>query len=112
MKGKLFNQMITSKGAMGNGLGIYISNSVIKAKFNGRMWTEDNPEGARFLESRFRCNMLALQRCRKEGKLNEENRVAPKQTEISILALDDDRMMTLTLQSYFQSSGYHIDVEK
>ena len=45
VKGKLFNQMITSKGAMGNGLGIYISNSVIKAKFNGRMWTEDNPEG-------------------------------------------------------------------
>lgn len=40
-----------------------------------------------------------------------KNRVAPKQTEISILALDDDRMMTLTLQSYFQSSGYHIDVE-
>lgn len=45
VKKKLFHQMITSKGAMGNGLGIYISNSVIKAKFNGRMWTEDNPEG-------------------------------------------------------------------
>ncbi len=45
VKKKLFKQMITSKGAMGNGLGIYISNSVIKAKFNGRMWLEDNPEG-------------------------------------------------------------------
>lgn len=45
VKKKLFQQMITSKGAMGNGLGVYISNSVIKAKFNGRMWTEDNPEG-------------------------------------------------------------------
>ena len=45
VKKKLFKQMITSKGAMGNGLGIYISNSVIKAKFNGRMWMEDNPEG-------------------------------------------------------------------
>ena len=40
-----------------------------------------------------------------------KNRVTPKQTEISILALDDDRIMTLTLQSYFQSSGYHVDIE-
>ena len=32
-----------------------------------------------------------------------KNRVAAKQTEISILALDDDEIMTITLQSYFQS---------
>ena len=31
--------------------------------------------------------------------------------EISILAVDDDPTMTLTLQAYFQSSGYLIDVE-
>ena len=40
-----------------------------------------------------------------------KNRVAAKQMEISILALDDDEIMTITLQSYFQSSGYHVDIE-
>ncbi|MGI6751211.1 MAG: HD domain-containing phosphohydrolase [Anaerovoracaceae bacterium] len=29
----------------------------------------------------------------------------------SILALDDDPIMTITLQSYFQASGYKVDVE-
>ena len=40
-----------------------------------------------------------------------KSRVAAKRTEISILALDDDEIMTITLQSYFQSSGYHVDIE-
>jgi putative nucleotidyltransferase with HDIG domain len=31
--------------------------------------------------------------------------------KFSILALDDDKIMTLTLQAYFQSAGYHIDIE-
>jgi len=42
---RLFRQMITSKGTQGTGLGIFISNSVIRAKFGGKMWLEDNPEG-------------------------------------------------------------------
>lgn len=42
---KLFQQMITSKGTQGTGLGIFISNTVIHAKFDGTMWFEDNPEG-------------------------------------------------------------------
>ncbi|MPN15919.1 Sporulation kinase A [bioreactor metagenome] len=45
VKNRLFKQMITSKGAQGTGLGIFISNSVIKAKFGGSMWYEDNPAG-------------------------------------------------------------------
>ncbi len=45
VKEKLFRHMVTSKGAMGSGLGIFISNSIIKAKFDGRMWLEDNPDG-------------------------------------------------------------------
>ncbi len=45
IKRKLFRQMVTNKGALGTGLGIYISNSVIRARFNGRMWVEDNPGG-------------------------------------------------------------------
>ena len=33
-------------------------------------------------------------------------------SNINILALDDDPMMTLTLQSYFQAaSGYNVDIE-
>lgn len=42
---KLFKQMITSKGNMGTGLGVFISHTVIRAKFDGDMWMEDNPEG-------------------------------------------------------------------
>lgn len=45
VKGKLFQQMITSKGTHGTGLGIFISDTVIRARFGGRMWFEDNPEG-------------------------------------------------------------------
>lgn len=42
---KLFQEMVTSKGTMGTGLGVFISNTVIRAKFDGTMWFEDNPEG-------------------------------------------------------------------
>lgn len=45
IKKRLFKQMITSKGAMGTGLGIYISNVVIRGKFGGEMWLEDNEGG-------------------------------------------------------------------
>ena len=37
--------MVTSKGAMGTGLGLYISNVVIKGKFNGKLWMEDREGG-------------------------------------------------------------------
>ena len=42
---RLFKEMITSKGTMGTGLGLYISNMVIRGKFGGSMWLEDNPGG-------------------------------------------------------------------
>lgn len=45
VKKTLFKQMVTSKGALGTGLGIYMSNSFIKAQFGGKMWCEDNPGG-------------------------------------------------------------------
>ena len=41
----LFQQMVTSKGTLGTGLGIFISNTVIRAKFDGTMWFDDNPGG-------------------------------------------------------------------
>ncbi len=45
VKQRLFKQMITSKGTMGTGLGIYISNVVIRGKFGGEMWFKDNEGG-------------------------------------------------------------------
>jgi signal transduction histidine kinase len=32
---KLLNKMVTTKGSKGTGIGLYISNSIIKAKFGG-----------------------------------------------------------------------------
>lgn len=45
VKDRLFKQMITSKGTAGTGLGVFISNAVIRGKFGGEMWMTDNPEG-------------------------------------------------------------------
>lgn len=45
VKDKLFKAMVTNKGAMGTGLGLYISNVVIKSKFNGSMWSQDREGG-------------------------------------------------------------------
>lgn len=45
IKKKLFKQMVTSKGAMGSGLGLFMSNAFMKARFDGSMWFEDNPGG-------------------------------------------------------------------
>lgn len=42
---KLFKSMITSKGTQGTGLGLYISNAVIKGKFNGEIWGENRDGG-------------------------------------------------------------------
>ncbi|MDD3193002.1 MAG: histidine kinase N-terminal 7TM domain-containing protein [Oscillospiraceae bacterium] len=45
IRSRLFKEMITSKGTMGTGLGLYISNTVVRGKFGGSMWVEDNPGG-------------------------------------------------------------------
>ena len=45
VRGKLFKTMVTSKGAMGTGLGLYISNAVIRGKFRGTMWVKDREGG-------------------------------------------------------------------
>ena len=42
---RLFKEMVTSKGIYGTGLGLYISDAVVRGKFGGTMWTEDNPAG-------------------------------------------------------------------
>ena len=42
---RLFHSMVTTKGAMGTGLGLYSSAGLIRGKFSGRMWAENLPEG-------------------------------------------------------------------
>ena len=45
IKQRLFREMVTSKGSRGTGLGLYISNAIVRGKFGGTMWLEDNPVG-------------------------------------------------------------------
>jgi len=45
VRSRLFREMTTSKGTQGTGLGLYISNAVVRGKFGGSMYLEDNPEG-------------------------------------------------------------------
>lgn len=45
VRNKLFKSMVTTKGAQGTGIGLYISNTVIKGKFEGFLWNRPNPEG-------------------------------------------------------------------
>ncbi|MGW8114213.1 HD domain-containing response regulator [Caproicibacterium sp. NSD3] len=40
-----------------------------------------------------------------------KHRISAQQTDVSILTLDDDEIMTLTVQSYLQEFGYHVDTE-
>jgi len=40
IQSKLFKEMITTKGKMGTGLGLYISYAIIKGKFGGELWFE------------------------------------------------------------------------
>jgi signal transduction histidine kinase len=44
IQGKLFKEMITTKGKNGTGLGLYISYSIIKSQFKGDIWFESKQE--------------------------------------------------------------------
>lgn len=48
IKDKLFKEMITTKGKDGTGLGVFMSYSMIKAKFNGDIKFETSKEGTEF----------------------------------------------------------------
>ena len=45
VRNRLFKEMVTSKGTQGSGLGLYISNAVVRGKFGGTMWAQENPGG-------------------------------------------------------------------
>lgn len=51
VKDRLFKEMITTKGKEGTGLGVYMSYSTIKAKFNGDMRFETSKNGTEFIIS-------------------------------------------------------------
>ncbi|MGI6622016.1 MAG: sensor histidine kinase [Acetivibrionales bacterium] len=40
IKGKLLKEMVTTKGKDGTGLGLFMSYSTIRGRFNGKMWFE------------------------------------------------------------------------
>lgn len=40
-----------------------------------------------------------------------KNRIMKQYNDFRMLAVDDDEIMTLTLQAYFKSSGYEVDIE-
>ncbi len=43
VRDKLFREMVTTKGKLGTGLGLYMSHATIKGKFGGRMWFDSEP---------------------------------------------------------------------
>ena len=45
---KIFNEMVTTKGKNGTGLGLYISKMIIKVRFNGEVYFETNDEETTF----------------------------------------------------------------
>lgn len=48
VKDKIFKEMITTKGKEGTGLGIFMSHSLIKAKFNGDIKVQTSNKGTEF----------------------------------------------------------------
>ena len=49
VKDKLFKEMITTKGKEGTGLGLFMSYSMIKAKFNGDIKFKTSKNGTEFI---------------------------------------------------------------
>ena len=48
IKNKIFNKMVTTKGKKGTGLGLYISKSIIKGRFNGEIYFQSNHKETTF----------------------------------------------------------------
>lgn len=48
IQNKLFNKMVTTKGKNGTGLGLYISKSIIKGRFNGELYFETSKKETTF----------------------------------------------------------------
>lgn len=80
VKGRLFREMVTSKGMRGTGLGLYISQAIVHGNFGGNLWYEDNPEGGAIFGMSIPLERIAT----KEGKfggLQNEKKEAGIRTE-------------------------------
>ena len=113
VKKRLFKEMITSKGTMGTGLGLYISIPWSAENSAAACGWRTIRAAARFSACRSRCAQFRWHQSNDKGEqaMRKHQKVADVVSSYSILALDDDPTMTLTLQTYFQRSGYHVDTE-
>ena len=68
VRDKLFKAMVTNKGAMGTGLGLYISNTVIRGKFNGEMWGENREGGGSIFGISIPLEMVHIRQAVRTGK--------------------------------------------
>lgn len=66
---QLFKNMITTKGSMGTGLGLFISNTVIRGKFKGSMWGENREGGGSVFGIAIPLEVVQI---RKIAKTNDE----------------------------------------
>lgn len=62
VRDRLFREMITSKGTKGTGLGLFISNSIVRGKFGGFMWAKDNPSGGAIFGFSIPLEMVSISR--------------------------------------------------
>lgn len=74
---RLFHSMVTTKGAMGTGLGLYSSAGLIRGKFSGRMWAENRPEGGAAFYVELPCKvkrkrLFEVKVCEKQGRTAEK----------------------------------------
>ena len=67
---KLFKSMVTNKGTMGTGLGLYISNAVIRGKFNGEMWGQNREGGGSIFGISIPIDLVHI---RKNEQVKEDN---------------------------------------
>ena len=77
---KLFKSMVTNKGTLGTGLGLYISNAVIRGKFNGKMWGENREGGGSIFGISIPIELVHI---RKIERVKEDNQDEKKQDKIA-----------------------------
>ena len=68
VKEKLFKTMVTSKGTMGTGLGLYISNAVVRGKFRGTMWASDREGGGTIIGISIPLELVHIKRIPKRNE--------------------------------------------
>lgn len=78
VKKRLFREMVTSKGTQGTGLGLYISDAVVRGKFGGSMWHRDNPGGGSIFGISIPMEQVLMNKVleKRGGEAHEEKQVS------------------------------------